>query len=484
MAVNTILNDGDKTESLINVEGLKDFNKTCRLCLTEDGDKISIFESNSDKEENNALQNRIKISGAVEVVDGDGLPPVICMDCLEQVDRCFYFREQCRRSEIALKCYLAIHPLAGIKSNNKEVNESNSKVEDEEKLFLKDDTSWSTLSDSEPYDHDKEQVVTGAEHKTTVKSHDESNLSSDEIPDNKNMKKKTNKKAQMQNGIKNKKTKKVFFSCDQCPKVCNSHSSLHYHKLKHSGKKPHHCSFCPKTFHQKCTLIKHERIHTGERPYTCDKCGKSFSQETNLKFHMTSHSGEKIFCCHICGKGFTLGHNLKEHLKIHSGSRERIFSCETCSKSFFHRSHLQNHIRSHTGDKPFCCDTCGKTFIKRSYLKQHNRVHTGEKPYKCNVCSKAFTNSSNLSAHIRSHTGENKYVCNICDKRFTHKNKMLMHINTYHKEESADDEPLEYNTSLNQDNLKHSDSQNTVLLDMQKTIPIQFSFINYSTCSS
>lgn len=67
MAANVVLKDGDRTDLLTNVENLKDFNKTCRLCLTEDGDKIPIFESDRNKEVNITLQNRIKISGAVEV---------------------------------------------------------------------------------------------------------------------------------------------------------------------------------------------------------------------------------------------------------------------------------------------------------------------------------------------------------------------------------------------------------------------------------
>lgn len=67
MAVNVILKDGDKIELMTNEEDLKDFYKTCRLCLTEDGDKIQIFESDQNKEVNITLQNRIKISGAVEV---------------------------------------------------------------------------------------------------------------------------------------------------------------------------------------------------------------------------------------------------------------------------------------------------------------------------------------------------------------------------------------------------------------------------------
>lgn len=69
MAVNVIWKDGDKKEFMTNEEGLKDFYKTCRLCLTENGDKIPIFESDPNKDipVNITLQNRIKISGAVEV---------------------------------------------------------------------------------------------------------------------------------------------------------------------------------------------------------------------------------------------------------------------------------------------------------------------------------------------------------------------------------------------------------------------------------
>lgn len=41
-----------------------------------------------------------------QVEENDGLPRCICLVCYEQVDRSFFFREQCKRSEIALKQYV------------------------------------------------------------------------------------------------------------------------------------------------------------------------------------------------------------------------------------------------------------------------------------------------------------------------------------------------------------------------------------------
>lgn len=49
------------------VRNISDFNKTCRLCLSENGVSVPIFHIEEKKDDNMSLQYRIRISGAVEV---------------------------------------------------------------------------------------------------------------------------------------------------------------------------------------------------------------------------------------------------------------------------------------------------------------------------------------------------------------------------------------------------------------------------------
>ncbi|XP_075235784.1 uncharacterized protein LOC142332951 [Lycorma delicatula] len=472
-------------------------NSFCRLCLTDENVFISIFNFHDNKNIYGTLtlSDRITICGSVKVQKNDGLPSNICGSCYEQIDKTFYFKEQCKRSDFTLRKYFknvepqneeefttikdtVVKDFNDLKENSVADTNTNCKRDTilSNNLWINTDAEGCSDNSIDPFCETENDIINDlfqdSLQSTTIKldnvntyresdnvtykelrnsnSNNSDDDDDDDDDDDKN-KKHTSKKKILNNKNNNNSDKKrtrkrlttkkksslSLYICDLCSKICNSHSSLYYHKLKHSDYKPHKCSYCTKTFHQKCTLIKHERVHTGVRPYTCEKCGKSFNQDSNLKFHMTSHGGEKIFCCHICGKGFTLGHNLKEHLKIHNNYRERLYPCHLCDKSFYHRSHLTNHVNSHNGIKPYCCDKCGKTFVKNSYLKQHNRTHSGEKPFLCKICPKSFASSSNLNAHIRSHNriiqnNKNKLSCKLCNINFINKTKLIAHINSFH----------------------------------------------------
>ncbi|XP_012271783.1 uncharacterized protein LOC105695085 [Orussus abietinus] len=79
------------------------FYELCRLCLSSDGVKLSIFE------EEGAQRNfaeKILTCLAITVKDGDSLPPIICHRCVYKLDVLHNFREVSRKSDVILKQYL------------------------------------------------------------------------------------------------------------------------------------------------------------------------------------------------------------------------------------------------------------------------------------------------------------------------------------------------------------------------------------------
>ncbi|XP_071788709.1 zinc finger E-box-binding homeobox 2-like isoform X1 [Asterias amurensis] len=86
------------------------------------------------------------------------------------------------------------------------------------------------------------------------------------------------------------RTSAGLYSCTQCPKTFQKHSSLLRHVYEHSGepksKRPHECKECGKAFKHKHHLMEHARLHSGEKPYQCDKCLKKFSHSGSYSQHM------------------------------------------------------------------------------------------------------------------------------------------------------------------------------------------------------
>lgn len=61
------------------------------------------------------------------------------------------------------------------------------------------------------------------------------------------------------------------FACDKCDIVVATKTSLRYHELIHTDKRPHKCGMCEKAFRLSQNLRVHERIHTGLTPFVCPR---------------------------------------------------------------------------------------------------------------------------------------------------------------------------------------------------------------------
>ncbi|XP_032683129.1 uncharacterized protein LOC116849761 isoform X2 [Odontomachus brunneus] len=80
------------------------FYELCRLCLSSDGVKLSIFEEEEGSQRDFAA--KILTCLSLTVKDGDSLPTFICHRCVYKLDALCNFREVSHKSDIILKQYL------------------------------------------------------------------------------------------------------------------------------------------------------------------------------------------------------------------------------------------------------------------------------------------------------------------------------------------------------------------------------------------
>ncbi|XP_044008984.1 transcription factor elt-2-like isoform X2 [Aphidius gifuensis] len=79
------------------------FYELCRLCLSSDGVKLSIFEEEGTQRN---YADKILTCLSIAVNNGDNLPPIICHRCVYKLDVLHNFREVSNKSDVILKQYL------------------------------------------------------------------------------------------------------------------------------------------------------------------------------------------------------------------------------------------------------------------------------------------------------------------------------------------------------------------------------------------
>ncbi|KAF5276900.1 hypothetical protein FQA39_LY06451 [Lamprigera yunnana] len=435
-------------ETTITILSNEHFSKICRVCLLECEGMHSIFSEirsvGSLQEETTYLYEILMNISSIRILLNDGLPTMICTNCMELTHAFYKFQQQCNHSQELLDGFILSANIDLQEPSDKDVKLFDLDVNlasTTPLLFDEVQNEVAQIADELllSYDCLKETDDLSNNNNTEIKVDEllklENIEESSETEEDGRKKKvpklvKKMKKAIQQKvkknceNIKSTKTNKTryvakineeglkIFECTYCGKTYKHANSIRVHLRTHSAEKSFMCNYCGKAFFQYGALTYHLRGHTGEQPHECNICGKRYRQSGTLTAHMRVHTGQKPFLCSVCGRGFRQAPDLGYHMRTHT--KERPYMCNVCGKTMRMQCHLVQHLRMHTGERPFQCTECGKSFPSSTRLKRHAIIHTGLKPFTCDVCSKAFNRLSTLKVHAKIHVDKPPYVCLVC----------------------------------------------------------------------
>lgn len=431
------------------VPPLNSMNMVCRLCLSEDGNKVPIFDNNN----KHAVPLPIQIMSCaqIQVYANDGLPSQACDKCIEKVELWFEFKGVCTRSDEKLRQLIIKKEAMPLPQWEDGRMSASPKPEE-----TSQNSSFCQYENSQPQEVEVPEVecdVGFASDRFEDSDSDNSLNNKDTCSSSRDRRRLTKVQVSLKEG--SMPSSDMYFSsleeesasdgdadwdefkCEVCDKVLKSDAALKKHKLNHARKRKFPCTICGKAFLFKNHQIRHERNLHGKDPddiFQCTGCDKKFTREFELKAHFRTHSDNVTFECEFCNKVLDDESSLSDHIKLHMSDRPHI--CETCGKTFVRNSHLKKHLWTHSNEKkPHRCSYCGKSFLNLSSLQDHLRTHTGEKPYLCTHCGKSFSQAPALIMHEKIHATGRTHSCKYCPKSFTSAVEVSEHMKDNHSGE-------------------------------------------------
>ncbi|XP_050509841.1 zinc finger protein 585B-like [Diabrotica virgifera virgifera] len=374
------------SNDLLNYYLSMNINNICRICLEKGPKLMPIFDPVKPAH----FSILIMACAAVQVLQGDGLPPYICQKCLSKLNIAFQFKKQCESSDAKLRqCFEHFHNLPPTPDFTGfiELKKDN---HTEDTFRENNDGGTNNITHIETQNN----LYVGEIHNTLIESSDTQILQTVEIG--------TEVDTSMYDIHKSNLLELKPDFCENKQEDIKLEDIISVNPKKVKKPKQHQCNTCAKVFRTKPGLVHHIRIHTGERPYVCHICEKRFINGGHLHTHMRTHTGEKNHICAACNKAFATAQQLTKHtIAIHTS--ERPYGCTYCPKRFASSSNLNTHTKIHTGEKNYHCDQCAKAFSTKGQLYQHMLVHTGEKAFLCDICNKRFSQKAHLVRHFKTH---------------------------------------------------------------------------------
>lgn len=350
------------------------YQDSCRVCLVRNINDVQMAALFKTTINSLSISDMFCLCTTLSLDIDDGLPSLICTNCLANLISAYQFQTQCVKTDQELRIALGLmHKPDHLKVQNKESMAPDIKVELD--ASINENVLVSTISGG---------AVKEEEHTSRTEEHMFVQDSVQNVDDAEESAEHEEDWTESDNEF-----------------ILPSKGKLKRERKKRE-KKQHICLVCNKVFDKAYRLARHSNVHNPHgRPFECDICKMRFASESSLIRHNIKHSGilqattsrinepPEIFKCRECPREFQKQESLSAHMKTHKlVSESRDYKCEYCPRMFSKLNQVTRHTKSHDEAKSHKCNICDRTFALGSHLIDHMNRHKGIKPHICPFCKK------------------------------------------------------------------------------------------------
>ncbi|CAH0548731.1 unnamed protein product, partial [Brassicogethes aeneus] len=447
------------------------FYELCRLCASNNQkDKTHIFDNEGKKIQ---LQNKIETCLSLTVFEDDCLPKVVCSKCLENLENCFTFQQECVGSETMLSTYFRNFrwtedfkksgkvyikdtkppPQSEVTTTSTNVQQvqkqQNFQEQIQEKNPVEASVPFYTLQlptiVTNPNVTSKNPKVEILESKIIQNPNQNQNFSSLNL----NAINKSNRNEVLSNvvvnsngevlniaqlypdfevinpnSIRNKKnrrkespivTKDPLSLEDNIIKIDLTEETYEKQQLMNKNKSFIYNEKIEEKHNQNHTVIYNNVTENGNyNSYTSSN--NMYSQQNNLNIVNTTSTNNIITNSNVIQETSTINLNiLNQNMSDISGHNNQYSRSNNLPNIIQHVTIAAPKVEMVEADAPaVTIDTTTTSNMEKS--------HT------CDICKKSFKRREHLYQHVKLHTGFRPYRCEMCNKAFMRKEHLLRHM--------------------------------------------------------